>query len=69
MCEGFHAVRTSSRVWTGLSTDLTIEQTLMRAVKGRSGLTDGRDMSESIRLTWVKTMHKSAAIYMQRCAL
>ena len=37
--EGCHSVSRSSRIWSGLSTDLTIEQTMMRAIKGRSGLT------------------------------
>ena len=39
MQEGCHSVSRSSRIWSGLSTDLTIEQTMMRAIKGRSGLT------------------------------
>jgi len=30
---GFHAVRRSNRFWAGLSTDLAIEQVMMRAVK------------------------------------
>jgi len=47
MHEGFHAVRRSARVWAGLSTDLTTEQIMMRAVKGRSSLTHGRGMSET----------------------
>jgi len=56
-------------VWAGLSTDLTIEQTMMRAVKGRSGLTHGRGMTDSVRLTWVRTMPKAATIYADLCAL
>ena len=40
--QGFHTVRRSNRYWAGLWTDLTIEQTLMRAVKSRGGLTRGR---------------------------
>jgi len=31
LSNGFHAVRRSNRYWAGLSTDLTIEQVLMRA--------------------------------------
>ena len=67
--EGCHAVRRSARVWAALSTDLMIEQTLMRALKGRSGLTHGRGMTENVRLTWVKTIHKSSTIYAALCAL
>ena len=31
--DGFHVVRRSNRKWAGLSTDLVIEQVLMRAIK------------------------------------
>jgi len=68
MHEGFHTVRRSARVWADLSTDLTIEQTMMRALKGRSGLTHGRGMSESVRRMWVKTMHRSATIFAALCS-
>lgn len=36
---GFHAVRRSERYWAGLSTNLAIEQVLMRSVKTAGGLT------------------------------
>ena len=67
--EGCHSVSRSSRIWSGLSTDLTIEQKMMRAIKGRSGLTHGRGMNESIRLTWVRTMHKCATMFAALCSL
>jgi len=35
----------------------------MKAVKSRGGLTHGRGMSESVRITWVKTMHKCATVH------
>jgi len=35
--QGFHAVRRSNRYWAGLSTDLIIEQVLMRSIKSRGG--------------------------------
>jgi len=38
---GFHAIRHSSHYWAGLASDLVIEQMLMKAVKGRGGLTHG----------------------------
>ena len=38
---GCHAVRRSDRSWAGLSTDLAIEQVMMRAVKSNGGLTHG----------------------------
>ena len=39
---GHHVVRRSDRLWAGISTDLAIEQCLMRAVKTRGGLVRGR---------------------------
>ena len=52
---GYHVVRRSDRYWAGLSTDLLIEQVLMRSVKTTvtGGLTRGRGMSESQRITWL----------------
>ena len=51
MHEGFHSAHRSSRVWAGLSTDLTIEQVMMKSLKSQSWLTHGQGMSESVRLT------------------
>jgi len=59
--QGFHTVRRCAHVWSGLLTDLTIQQTLMSAAKG-SGLTHGRGMSENLHLTWMRSMHKSASV-------
>ena len=39
-------IRTSDRYWGGISTDLTIEQKLMRSVKTTGGLTRGKGMGE-----------------------
>lgn len=36
---------------------------MMRAVKGKCGLTHGRGMSESVRMIWVKTMHTCSTLY------
>lgn len=54
--DGLHVVRRSDRYWAGLSTDLAIEQVLMRSVKTCGGLTRGRGMSESQRLIWLLSM-------------
>lgn len=51
--DGFHAVRRSDRYWAGLSTDLIIEQVLMRSLKTSGGLTRGRGMTEQQRLIWL----------------
>ena len=53
---GFHVVRRSDRYWAGLSTDLIIEQLLMRSVNTHGGLTRGRGMTEIQRLVWVLPM-------------
>ena len=54
--EGLHVVRRSDRLWAGLSTDLVIEQVLMRSMKSSGGLTRGRGMTEQQRLVWVLSM-------------
>ena len=51
--EGLHVVRRSNRYWAGLSSDLIIEQVLMRSLKTSGGLTRGRGMTEQQRLTWL----------------
>jgi hypothetical protein len=50
---GYHMVRRSNRFWAGLSTDLIIEQVLMRSLKTTGGLTRGSGMSEQQRVTWL----------------
>ena len=59
---GLHVVRRSDRFWAGLSTDLIIEQGLMRSVKTTGGLTRGRGMSETQRLVWLMSMPACADI-------
>ena len=61
--QGFHTVRRSDRYWAGLWTDITIEQSLMRASKSRGGLTRGRGMSESVHLLWVVSGYKCAEVH------
>ncbi|GFN75908.1 hypothetical protein PoB_000241400 [Plakobranchus ocellatus] len=50
---GYHVLRRSDRFWAGLSTDLVIEQTLMRSMKSVGGLTHGRGMGDSQRTQWL----------------
>lgn len=59
---GHHVIRRSDRYWSGLSTDLIIEQVLMRSVKSRGGLTRGRGMSETQRLVWLLSMPACAQV-------
>ena len=62
LSSGYHSVRRSDRYWAGLSTDLVIEQTMMKSLKGRGGLTHGRGMTESVRTLWVYSVHECAII-------
>ena len=55
MDHGFHSVRRTDRCWAGLSTDLAIEQILMRSLKSCGGLTHGRGFTETVRLSWIYT--------------
>ena len=43
-------IRRSDCYWAGLSSDLVIEQVLMRSMKTNGGLTRGRGMTEQQRL-------------------
>lgn len=49
---GFHVIRCSNHFWAGLSSDLVIEQTLMRSSKSSGGLTHGSGMAEEMRALW-----------------
>ena len=62
LIDGFHVVRRSDRKWAGLSTDLVIEQVLMRSMKTSGGLTRGRGMTEQQRLIWLHAMPVCAEI-------
>ena len=46
---GFLAVRRSNRHWSGLLSDLVIEQTLMHSIKTHAGLTGGQGVFERVR--------------------
>jgi len=60
---GRHSIRRSDRMWAGLSCDLVIEQTMMKSVKGRGGLTRGRGMHETVRHVWTSTMSNCASVH------
>lgn len=53
---GHHVIRRSDRFWAGLSSDLVIEQVLMRSLKTTGGLTHGRGMTEKQRTIWLLSM-------------
>ena len=50
--DGFHVVLRSNQCWAGLSSDLVIEQTLMRFLKSTCGLSRGSGMTEDMRILW-----------------
>ena len=55
-------VRQSDKYWSGLPTDLIIEQVLMWSLKSKGGLTHGRGMDETQRTRWLLTLPDYAQI-------
>jgi len=51
--EGLFVLRRSDKYWSGISSDLYIEQVLMGSVKSVGGLTRGRGFQESTSLIWL----------------
>lgn len=51
---GFFAIRRSNKYWSGIWSDMTIEQTLMRSMKTKGGLTSGRGYTDSVLTKWTK---------------
>ena len=47
-----HVIHRSNQYWAGLSSDLVIEQTLMRSLKSSGGLTHGSGMTEEMQALW-----------------
>ena len=60
--EGPHVAKRSDCTWAGLSTDLMIEQVLMRSMKTSGGLTRARGMTEQQLLTWLLAMPACAEV-------
>ena len=58
---GNHTVRRSEKAWSGIWTDLAIEQILMKSLKGRGGVVS-KGMTENVTNVWTKTMHRCAEI-------
>ncbi|CAG2195214.1 unnamed protein product [Mytilus edulis] len=59
---GYHVIRRTDQYWAGISSDLAIEQALMRSIKTTGRLTRGRGMSESQRALWILSMPDCAEI-------
>ena len=58
---GNHTVRRTDKIWSGIWTDLSIEQILMKSLKGRGGVI-GKGMSGHVINVWTKTMHRCADV-------
>ena len=50
------------KFWAGISTDLAIEQAMMRSIKSSGGLTHGRGSDESVRAVWTATVHQTGRV-------
>ena len=61
--QGHHVIRRSDRYWAGLSSDLVIEQVLMRGLKTSGGLTRGRGFGEIQRLLWIMSSPSRADMH------
>ena len=57
---GRHVVVRSKKFWAGISSDLVIEQTLMRSLKTSGGLTNGSGINEEQRSLWTMFMPVTA---------
>ena len=51
--DGYFTVRRRHEFWSGIWTDMVIEQDLMRAMKSQGGVTRGRGLTESVLIQWV----------------
>ena len=54
---GNHTVKRTQTNWSGIWTDLSIEQILMKSLKGRSGII-GRGITKNVMNVWTTTMHR-----------
>lgn len=54
--KGYFTIRRSDKFWSGIWSDMTIEQTLMRSMKSTGGLTRGRGLTDSVLTKWILGM-------------
>ncbi|CAG9814961.1 unnamed protein product [Phaedon cochleariae] len=54
--EGYFTIRRTDKFWSGIWSDMTIEQVLMRAMKSYGGLTRGRGVTDSVLSRWIVGM-------------
>ena len=56
-----YTVRPTNRFWAAFSSDLLIEQCLIRSLKSQGGITRGRSVTESARMVWISSIHRLAS--------
>ena len=54
--KGFFTIRRTKKFCSGIWSDMTIEQVLMKSMKSYGGLTRGRGMTESVLSRWTLSM-------------
>jgi len=60
---GHHSVRMSDRLWSGLSTDLLIEQVMTKTIKSPGSFMHGRRITQSVHCLWVHSLHECASVH------
>lgn len=53
---GYFTIRRTNKFWSGIMSDMTIEQTLMRSMKTSGGLTKGRGITDNVLTRWTMSM-------------
>lgn len=53
---GYFTIRRTDKFWSGVWSDMTIEQVLMRSFKSIGGLTGGRGITATTIATWINSM-------------
>lgn len=60
--KGLFCVWRGNRYLGGMSTDLVIEQVLMRLVDSISRLTQGRGVTVSVKIIYINSIHQCSAV-------
>ncbi|GBN80136.1 hypothetical protein AVEN_133765-1 [Araneus ventricosus] len=54
--DGYFTIRCTDKFWSGIWSNQTIEQTLMKTMESSGGLTRGRGITESVLMRWTLGM-------------
>lgn len=58
----YFTIRSTEKYWSGVWSDMTIEQMLMRSMHAAGGLTHGRGMKDSVINQWIHALSASSQI-------